>query len=183
MHERPDSIVPSASKGEGKGGGERENRSGGDQGPIAARPRAIPAPTGKSYRLEDQAGFWLRRAYQRHMAIFAGAMNGLDLTSMQFAALAILRQSGPLSQAELGRLTGMDRATMSGVDSRLKHRALINHRADPKDRRSRLIELTPAGAALLARAIARTDAIAAATLHPLRGPERRALLDILKKLA
>jgi DNA-binding MarR family transcriptional regulator len=135
------------------------------------------------YRLEEQAGFWLRRAYQRHMAIFAQFMNGLDLTSMQFAALAALAQGGSMSQAELGRLTGMDPATMSGVDARLKRRALVAHRPDPKDRRTRRIELTPAGAALLARAIARTQAIADKTLDPLSAAERRRLLSILKKLA
>jgi MarR family transcriptional regulator, lower aerobic nicotinate degradation pathway regulator len=170
MRQETENIPPPAHRDENKGGGQRQGRDGGNR-------RAA------EYRLEDQAGFWLRRAYQRHMAIFAGAMNGLDLTSMQFAALAILRRSGPLTQAELGRLTGMDRATMSGVDARLKRRALIVHRPDPKDRRSRLIEMTPAGAALLARAIACTDAIAEATLHRLTKPERRALLAILKKLA
>jgi len=138
---------------------------------------------GVRYRLEEQAGFWLRRAYQRHMAIFATAMNGLDLTSMQFAALVKLGEMGPMSQAELGRLTGMDPATMSGVDSRLKRRQLVQHRADPGDRRSRLIELTPLGKALLERAVNRTDKVATSTLAPLKAPERRALLAILRKLA
>ena len=138
---------------------------------------------GVRYRLEDQAGFWLRRAYQRHMAIFATAMNGLDLTSMQFAVLVKLGEMGPMSQAELGRLTGMDPATMSGVDARLKRRQLVLHRADPGDRRSRLIELTPLGKTLLERAVNRTDKVATATLAPLNAPERRALLAILRKLA
>ena len=136
-----------------------------------------------TYRLEEQAGFWLRRAYQRHMAIFATAMNGLDLTSMQFAALVKLGELGPMSQAELGRLTGMDPATMSGVDARLKRRALIAHRPDPKDRRSRLIELTSRGEALLERAIGRTNSVATSTLGPLKAGERQALIAILKKLA
>src|SRR5688572_9705339 len=74
--------------------------------PEQRTPSTDPAD---SYRLEHQVGYWLRRAYQRHMAIFAGIMSDLDLTSMQFAALVKLHELKAVSQTELGRLTGMDR--------------------------------------------------------------------------
>src|SRR5919108_5306346 len=119
-------------------------------------PSSDPA---ESYRLEDQVGYWLRRAYQRHMAIFAGIMADLDLTSMQFAALVKLRELKAVSQTELGRLTGMDRATISGVVARLKGRDLVLYKPDPLDRRSRIIVLTPSGEALLADAMQRIDRV------------------------
>ena len=80
--------------------------------PEQRTPSTDPAD---SYRLEHQVGYWLRRAYQRHMAIFAGVMSDLDLTSMQFAALVKLHELKAVSQTELGRLTGMDRATIDAV--------------------------------------------------------------------
>jgi DNA-binding MarR family transcriptional regulator len=136
-----------------------------------------------SYRLEDQVGYWLRRAYQRHMAIFAGIMSGLDLTSMQFAALVKLRELKAVSQTELGRLTGMDRATISGVVARLERRDLVLYRPDPLDRRSRIIALTPSGEALLAEAMQRIDRVTDETLEPVGPADRESLRAILQKMA
>ena len=135
-----------------------------------------------SYRLEDQVGYWLRRAYQRHMAIFAGIMSDLDLTSMQFAALVKLRELKAVSQTELGRLTGMDRATISGVVARLKRRDLVLYKPDPLDKRSRIIALTPAGEALLTDAMRRIDRVTEQTLEPIGGVERESLRAILQKM-
>jgi DNA-binding MarR family transcriptional regulator len=136
-----------------------------------------------SYRLEDQVGYWLRRAYQRHMAIFAGIMSDLDLTSMQFAALVKLRELKAVSQTELGRLTGMDRATISGVVARLKRRDLVLYKPDPLDKRSRIIALTPAGEALLAEAMQRIGRVTDQTLEPIEPMERDNLRMILQKMA
>ncbi len=135
-----------------------------------------------SYRLEEQVGYWLRRAYQRHMAIFAGIMSDLDLTSMQFAALVKLRELKAVSQTELGRLTGMDRATISGVVARLKRRDLVLYKPDPLDKRSRIIALTPAGDALLTDAMRRIDRVTEQTLEPIGAVERENLRAILQKM-
>ena len=135
-----------------------------------------------SYRLEEQVGYWLRRAYQRHMAIFAGIMSDLDLTSMQFAALVKLHELKAVSQTELGRLTGMDRATISGVVARLKRRELVHYRPDPLDKRSRIIVLTPAGEVLLADAMQRISQVTEQTLEPIGAAERESLRVILQKM-
>lgn len=135
-----------------------------------------------AYRLEDQVGFWLRRAYQRHMAIFAAAMEDLDLTSTQFAALVKLRDQGATAQTELGRLTGMDRATISGVVARLQKRGLVDFRPDPQDGRARIVGLTGAGDELLARALERVGQVSDQTLAPIGAEEAETLREILRKL-
>lgn len=135
-----------------------------------------------SYRLEDQVGYWLRRAYQRHMAIFSAVMSDLDLTSMQFAALVKLRELKAVSQTELGRLTGMDRATISGVVARLKRRDLVLYKPDPLDKRSRIIALTLEGESLLAAAMNRIGRVTELTLEPIEPPERESLLAILQRM-
>ena len=61
------------------------------------------------YRLEDQIGFKLRLANQRHLEIFSSRMP--DLTPRQFAVLAKLNDEGTLSQNHLGRLVAMDAVT------------------------------------------------------------------------
>jgi len=147
--------------------------------PEQRTPSSDPAD---SYRLEHQVGYWLRRAYQRHMAIFAGIMSDLDLTSMQFAALVKLHELKAVSQTELGRLTGMDRATISGVVARLKRRNLVLYKPDPLDKRSRIIALTPAGDALLHEAMQRIGRVTEQTLEPIDAGDRESLRAILQKM-
>ncbi len=149
---------------------------------MKQRPQMPPDPTA-DYRLEDQVGYWLRRAYQRHMAIFAVVMSDLDLTSVQFAALVKLRDMKAVTQTELGRLIGIDRATISGVVSRLQKRGVLQFRLDPLDRRSRIIALTATGEALLAQALQRTEQVGDDTLAPIGEAERAALREMLRKLA
>ena len=147
--------------------------------PEQRTPSSDPAD---SYRLEHQVGYWLRRAYQRHMAIFAGIMSDLDLTSMQFAALVKLHELKAVSQTELGRLTGMDRATISGVVARLKRRNLVLYKPDPLDKRSRIIALTPAGETLLHEAMHRIGRVTEQTLEPIGAADRDSLRAILQKM-
>jgi MarR family transcriptional regulator, lower aerobic nicotinate degradation pathway regulator len=149
------------------------------------KPEQRTLPSGDpadSYRLEEQVGYWLRRAYQRHMAIFAGVMSDLDLTSMQFAALVKLRELRAVSQTELGRLIGIDRATISGVVARLKRRDLVLYKPDPLDKRSRIIALTPGGEGVLAEAMQRIGRVTEQTLEPIEPAERESLRSILQKM-
>ncbi|MFK7880234.1 MarR family winged helix-turn-helix transcriptional regulator [Roseobacter sp.] len=96
-----------------------------------------------AYQLSDQVGYNLRRANQRHVAIFAKHVQGL--TPTQFAVLARLRECGALSQNKLGRLTAMDSATIKGVVERLRAKGLVQSSADQSDQRLRLVDLTAEG--------------------------------------
>jgi DNA-binding MarR family transcriptional regulator len=131
--------------------------------------------------LDEQVGFLLRQASQRHTAIFAARMVE-DLTPTQWAALARLHDGGPCSQNLLGRLTAMDAATIKGVVERLVARGLAETRADPQDQRRLTIALTEAGHALVDRATPAAREITEATLSPLSGSERRAIVRLLAKL-
>ncbi len=120
------------------------------------------------YRLDDQVGFLLRRASQRHLAIFSRKIP--ELTSMQFATLAKLNEAGALSQNALGRLTAMDAATIKGVVDRLGKRGLVQTENDKTDRRRTIVSLTVCAAASSPSNISRplSDADQAIFLHLLR---------------
>jgi len=133
-----------------------------------------------SYRLDDQAGFLLRRALQRHMALFSRAIP--DLTSMQFATLAKLAEAGALSQNALGRLTAMDAATIKGVVDRLGKRGLVKTENDRTDRRRTIVSLTDAGRALFEALEAQGRGVTTETLAPLSGSEQAVFLHLLRKL-
>src|SRR5580700_3264654 len=102
------------------------------------------------YILDDQVGFILRQAQQRHTNIFASLMID-ELTPTQWAVLAKLAECGPLSQNLLGRQTAMDAATIKGVIDRLGKRGFTATTADPADGRRLLVALTSEGAATYAR--------------------------------
>jgi DNA-binding MarR family transcriptional regulator len=154
--------------------GERAKRQAADR-MAGGRDRAA------TYVLEDQVGFLLRRANQRHTTIFAERMVE-DLTPTQWAALAKLFERGPLSQNLLGRHTAMDAATIKGVVDRLTARGFTVGEPDPEDARRRRIALTAEGRALVKRAAAVALAITEETLKPLSASERKALMRLLDKI-
>lgn len=146
-----------------------------------AEPRHHPVLGG--YRVDQQIGFLLRRAHQRHTALFQEAMAEADLTPTQFTALVKVVEQGQLTQNLLGRLAAMDPATIQGVVGRLLGRGLIARSRDPMDRRTVVLAPTEAGIALAARAVPIAARITAATLAPLDEAEQARFLCLLAKLA
>ncbi len=132
------------------------------------------------YVLEDQVGFRMRRANQRHLAIFATHIP--DLTPPQFAALVKLCDLGQTSQNALGRATAMDAATIKGVVDRLRRKGYVAATPDPADRRRMHLTPTCAGRAARDDLVQRADRITAETLAPLTSGERRQFLRLLAKL-
>ncbi|MDQ0391197.1 MarR family winged helix-turn-helix transcriptional regulator [Labrys monachus] len=134
-----------------------------------------------AYILDDQIGFVLRQAYQRHAALFAEHL-GESLTPTQWAVLAKLAELGCCSQNMLGRLTAMDVATVKGVVERLIKRGFVETRPDPDDRRRLALSLSPGGRALYERLAAVALEISRLTLSPLDEAERKILLSLLARL-
>ncbi|MBJ3775251.1 MarR family winged helix-turn-helix transcriptional regulator [Acuticoccus mangrovi] len=133
-----------------------------------------------AYVLDDQIGYLMRLASQRHTAIFAEHMD--DLTPTQFAVLARLAEVGPSSQNQLGRLVAMDVATVKGVVDRLKAKDLIVFSADEKDGRRRVIALSEKGRARLPELHRMGASITEDTLSPLTARERDTLIRLMRKL-
>ena len=144
-------------------------------------PRGMTAKD--SYILERQAGHLLRRAHQRHSAIFQENIGDAQLTPLQFAVLVKLRDLKEVSQNHLGRLTAMDAATMQGVIKRLASRGLIERRPDPNDRRRLILSLSEKGSSLVEALVSNGSGITAQTLQPLSAAEQKTFLDLLAKLA
>ena len=144
-------------------------------------PQQAADPLG-AYIVENQVGFLLRRAHQRHASIFLETMAAHDLTPTQFTALIKVIELGRVTQTLLGRLTAMDPATIQGVVRRLVDRDLVSRALDPMDRRTTVLIATDAGIALAARAVVAARAITAATLAPLDDDERIQLTALLRKL-
>jgi DNA-binding MarR family transcriptional regulator len=136
----------------------------------------------KEYLLDDQVGFILRKANQRHASIFSNLIPN-DLTPTKFSALAKLYELGSLSQNELGRFIAMDAANMKSVIDRLKRLNLVRTRTDPNDGRRHLIDLTPLGKVIIERSIPKASLVTEKTLSPLSEEEQVIFLSLLQKIS
>ncbi|MBU0584323.1 MAG: MarR family transcriptional regulator [Alphaproteobacteria bacterium] len=143
--------------------------------------KLVDADAAETYRLQDQIGFILRKAHQRHVSIFASHI--ADLTPPQFAALAKLADVGETSQNQLGQLIAMDAATVKGVIDRLKARGLVKLTRHEVDKRRLLVSLTPEGRDAVARLVPAAERITAETVAPLTAKEAATLMKLLAKLA
>jgi DNA-binding MarR family transcriptional regulator len=135
-----------------------------------------------AYILGDQIGFLLRCAHQRASEDFNAVMGRFAVTPTQFAALAKLDDLGSVSQNQLGRLTRMDPATISGVIGRLSARGLVRQSPDARDGRLVLLALTAAGRAAVAEMTAVAAEVSRRTLAPLSAGEAQALVKALAKI-
>jgi DNA-binding MarR family transcriptional regulator len=90
------------------------------------------------------------RALARH---FDDVMRPVGLTNGQFSLLMSLNRPMPPAMGSVASLLAMDRTTLTAALKPLERRGLVAITADAKDRRNRLLSLTPDGRAVLARAV------------------------------
>ena len=144
--------------------------------------QTAPASSETAYILEEQVGYLLRLASQRHAAIFQKHAVQ-NLTPTQFTTLMRVAEMGDVSQNHLGRLAAMDVATIKGVVDRLKAKGLMQSRPDQVDKRRSIISLTDKGADLIDDLKQTGLIITEDTLAPLTAPERRTLANLLRKIS
>jgi MarR family transcriptional regulator, lower aerobic nicotinate degradation pathway regulator len=159
------------------------------EAPMFERPVAdaepdlpVSSPERVQYRLDASTGHLLRRAVQRHQALFQDFGAGLGLTAPQFAALTKLAELKRVTQNRLGRLVAMDPATAQGVMKRLALRGLLVPEKDPMDRRTVVLAITPAGEALVERARAAGLRANQALVDGLSAREQADLADLLRRV-
>lgn len=141
-----------------------------------------PSATG-AYDFSDQVGHLLRRAYQRHTALFQQFIPDSQLTVAQFVVLCALRDRGGSSLSDIVKATVIDQATIRGVIERLKSRELVQVGHDPADRRKVVVGLTRAGGEMVAEMEPFARTITERTFGPLNPAERVALTYLLRKMS
>ncbi|AZO79459.1 MULTISPECIES: MarR family transcriptional regulator [unclassified Bosea (in: a-proteobacteria)] len=95
----------------------------------------------------------VQRAARALARLFDEALRPVDLTNQQFSLLMSLNRPEPPPIGPVASLLGMDRTTLTAALKPLERRGLVVVAAGEKDRRSRLLAITPEGIALLARAM------------------------------
>lgn len=134
------------------------------------------------YTFSEQVGHLLRKAYQRHMAIFQQNVGDSQLTAVQFVTLCAVRDHGPSSLTELVKATAVDQATIRGIVERLKARDLITLEPDPEDRRKVIVGLSDSGRQRVEETVPHAAHITELTMSNLNPAERVAVLFLLRKM-
>ncbi len=141
------------------------------------------SPASTEYRFTDQIGHLLRRAYQRHVAIFQETVPDSQLTAAQFVVLCTLRDHGSCQIPRIVEATAIDEASVRGIVERLRWRGLLTATHEPGDARHTEVALTPTGRSLVEQTVPIAEQISELTFGDLTPDERATVVVLLRKLA
>lgn len=133
--------------------------------------------------LNASVGYMLRRAQLSVFADFGETFAQLNLRPGQFAALTVIHGNHGMAQSGICAALGIQRSNFVAVIHDLERRGLVRRTSSAADRRSKGLELTPAGRRVLERA-AGLQRIHEARIAQRLGPGgREQLLRLLERLA
>lgn len=115
---------------------------------------------------------------------FDEALRPVGLTNGQFSLMMSLNRPDapgvpPATMKSVADLLGMDRTTLTAAVKTLEGRGLVKVHVDPKDRRGRLLALTPEGHSVLAEAVPIWKSEHAALESDLNGAGERLRRDLM----
>lgn len=126
---------------------------------------------------------WLIGQVAAHsQRLLAARMTGAGARAYHVRVLASLAESGPASQAVLGRRTLLDRSDVTTVVNELAADGLVERAADAGDRRRNVVTITEAGRARLAQLDELVNGLQDELLAPLSATERAVLAGLLLRV-
>jgi DNA-binding MarR family transcriptional regulator len=132
--------------------------------------------------LLGSAGFLLNKSAIRLRERLDLALNPLGLTGKLLSVLKILNAEGAHTQHELGYLGCIDRSSAVVFIDALEKLGMVERSRKPGDRRAHVVSLTEKGRRTLPKAKLIEARVQRAYLACFDGAERRALLELLRKL-
>ena len=143
---------------------------------------ATLAPMAKSFDFHNTPGHLVRRAHQRTVALFMEETAGFEVTPVHVAILHELLARPGEDQVTLAARVAFDAATSGSVIGRLEKRGWIRREADTRDRRRKLLWITPEGevAALQMRDAAQR--VQERLTAPLTPQEGAVLMELLSRI-
>jgi DNA-binding MarR family transcriptional regulator len=136
----------------------------------------------KSFNFGEAPGHLIRRAQQLAVAIFMEETAEFDATPVQFAILNALMDDPGEDQITLSNRVAFDPATLGSVIGRVEAKGWVTRKADPGDKRRKLLWITPEGEKValgMKRAVSKAQQRIVA---PLDVQERAQLSALLAKL-
>jgi DNA-binding MarR family transcriptional regulator len=124
----------------------------------------------------------LYRVEQQRRALLADALFPRDLNLTQWIALGALARTGASSMTELALACAMDRTSLTRTIDNLVARDLVVRSTPPRDRRTVLVEASPAGQRLAAEILVEVKALEDQWLEVFDEATQGRLVDDLERL-
>ncbi len=132
--------------------------------------------------LHDHLGYWLRAVSNAVSQNFARQVEKQGVTVAEWVFLRVLYDANRIAPSLLAERMGMTRGAISKLAERLGEKGLVEHEANPTDRRAQVLALTQAGRALVPALAEIADANDAAFFNMLAPDEQHALKALLMKI-
>jgi DNA-binding MarR family transcriptional regulator len=134
--------------------------------------------------LDQSPSHLLHRALQRALDIYAEAFGEAGITQRQYALLAAAEEREGATQADLVRITGIDRSTLADMARRMIGKGLLERERSNLDARANAVRLTDAGREILVDARPKMAGADARLLKLISGHGRRStFVSLLRDLA
>ena len=113
---------------------------------------STPSAKNSLLKLESQLCFPFYAVSRLLTKAYQPLLQALDLTYPQYLVFLLLWEHEQLTVKELGEKLLLDSGTLTPLLKRMEQKLWLSRRRDPRDERSVIIALLPAGRALEARA-------------------------------
>lgn len=133
-------------------------------------------------RLRSQATWLVSRAHLRAHTELQRAFDEAGSRPYYFRILAALEETGPISQADLGRAVGLDRSDVAISLDALDAAGLTRRSPDPDDGRRKIVKVTRPGRRELNRLAEVLDRVQSDFLAPLTDSEKARFISLVAKL-
>jgi DNA-binding MarR family transcriptional regulator len=119
------------------------------------------------------------------MGVTARSLGAVDVevTLVQFRALVVLRTAGSRNLGQMADALGIQSSSMSRLGDRLFAKGLIDRRTSPTDRREVALALTLEGRRMVDRVLQRRRREIAKIVSDIPSPQRRVLIDALRRFS
>ncbi len=136
----------------------------------------------KSFDFAQAPGHLIRRAQQIAVAEFTRETVSHDVTPVQFAFMSAMMDTPGVDQITLANRVAFDAATSGSVIGRLEAKGWVRREADDRDRRRKLLFVTPEGASALKRMNAAAERAQQNILAPLAPQDQEVFMRLLAQL-
>lgn len=126
-------------------------------------------------------GHLIRRAQQLHVALWNREVS-TEISSVQYAALAVIERSAGISQRELGEAMDLDRSTIADLVERMERREMISRERSIADRRQMELAITPHGREVLVEFDPRVERVEQLLTQALSADERATVRLLLGRM-
>ena len=133
-------------------------------------------------RIYEKPGHLIRRLQQISLALFMEETKEFDITPVQYSATLAIDTHPGIDQTALCNIIAIDRSTVADVVTRLERKKLVRRTLGTKDRRTKLLYITPMGRKLINDIEPAVLTTQKRILEPLTPSEQIALKRMLKKL-